>query len=85
MARALRVIRPGDGADADPTCTMEEALADLTARVAADRPSVVLIVWEVAGTDEVRMCSLPSSFAVRKGLVCEAYDMIFPDEKADPA
>jgi hypothetical protein len=46
---------------------------------------VVLIVWECAGTDEVKMCSLPGSFAVRKGLVCEAYDMIFPDEKADPA
>jgi hypothetical protein len=80
MSRALRVIRPGDTADADGTCTMDEALTALVRQVVADGPSVALVVWEVAGTDQIKMASLPGSFAVRQGLVELAYDMVFPKE-----
>ena len=84
MARTLSIVRPGDAPDADEVCTMADALRDVAAKVAADHPSVVLIVWEVPGRDEVhelRMASLPGSFSVKKGLVLEAYDAIFPEEK----
>jgi hypothetical protein len=85
MARTLSIVTARDSPDT--VSTMADALSDLVARVAADRPSVVLIVWEVPGRDDVHelhMASLPGSSAVKKGMVCEAYDAIFPDEKGPP-
>jgi hypothetical protein len=85
MARALTVVTDSDAPDA--TLSMADALRDLATRVAADRPAVVLIVWEVPGrddTNELHMASLPGSFAVKKGLTLEAYDAIFPEEKGRP-
>ena len=82
MARALTVVTDSDAPDA--MSSMADALRDLATRVAADRPAVVLIVWEVPGrddTNELHMASLPGSFAVKKGLTLEAYDAIFPEEK----
>jgi hypothetical protein len=85
MARTFSIVPDGASGD-DVVCSMADALRDVAAKIAADRPSVVMFVWEVPGKHaaddhELRMASLPGSFAVKKGLTLEAYDAIFPEEK----
>jgi hypothetical protein len=73
----LRIVPPGE-ADA-AAVPMDEALTAAVARVSAQRPTVVLMVWEKPdGTLE--LVTLPKSLAVAKGLVLAAYAALFPED-----
>jgi hypothetical protein len=78
MARGLRIV-PGDARDAEPV-TIDQALQETAARIAALNPLAVLVVFEKPdGTTEMR--ALPNSQALAKGLVLTAYDKLFPESE----
>jgi hypothetical protein len=67
--------------------TMADAIAELAAQCAADRPSCVLLVWERAergpgppGAVTVEIRSLPASLAVTRGLYEAIGDLLYPGE-----
>jgi hypothetical protein len=80
MKRSLRIVQPTDdgGGGGDATCTMEEALRDLMARIIADQPSVIMAVWEKPD-GAIQMSSLPGSNALMRGLVLNATDVLYPE------
>jgi len=78
VKRSLRIVKPTDDGGGDATCTMEEALHDLMARIIADQPSVIMAVWEKAD-GVIQMSSLPGSNALMRGLVLNATDVLYPE------
>ena len=76
MKRSLRIVKPTDDSGGDTTCTMEEALHDLMARIIADQPSVIMAVWEKPD-GVIQMSSLPGSNALMRGLVLNATDVLY--------
>ena len=78
MKRSLRIVKPTDDSGGDTTCTMEEALHDLMARIIADQPSVIMAVWEKPD-GVIQMSSLPGSNSLMRGLVLSATDVLYPE------
>jgi hypothetical protein len=78
MKRTLRIVKPTDDSGGDATCTMEEALHDLMARIIADQPTVIMAVWEKPD-GVIQMSSLPGSNALMRGLVLNATDVLYPE------
>jgi hypothetical protein len=77
----IRVVPPAGAPEAGEPVFMAEALMALAARVAAEEPVLVAIIYEVRGNVSVK--SLPQSDLVSKALVSEAYALLYPD--GDPA
>ncbi len=81
MTRPLRVVLPTDGAPGEPV-TMAEAIADLLARVTAEGPTLIVVLYEdAAGIVQVR--PLPPSLNVARVLIADAYDQLYPGEIAE--
>jgi hypothetical protein len=81
MSRSLRIVQAGDGDGSD--ISMSEAIAALAGRIVADKPTVVLMIWESPGkarldSVSVVMAAIPDSRAVIRGLVDDAYELLHP-------
>jgi hypothetical protein len=68
--------------------TMADAITELAAQCAADRPSCVLLIWERAehgpgppGKVTVEIRSLPASLAVTRGLYEAIGELLYPGER----
>jgi len=82
MTRDLRVVPPNDGHVSRDPVTMAEALADLLARVSAEAPAIVVVLYEDA-SGAVQIRPLPASLNVAKVLVADAYDQLHPERESD--
>ncbi len=80
--RELRVVA-ADDSGAETEMTMAEAIVMLAKRIAAEKPTVAMWIYEVAGgarhTVTFAMAALPDSQAVMRGLIDQAYAEIHPD------
>jgi hypothetical protein len=74
----LRIVASDDAA-AETDTTLDPAISATVAKILADQPIVLLMVWEKPD-GSVGVAALPKSLAVAKGLVLAAYEMLFPDE-----
>ena len=82
MNQRLRVIEAGE--DVSDGVTMAEAAQHVVKRIVAARPSVMLVLWQQPG-GEIEMCSLPGSESLARGMVCDAYSKLFPQDAANLA
>ena len=77
MARTLSIVSPGERSE-DVVSTLADAAADMLAHVLADKPTVVMFIWECEG-GAVQMGSLPGSVSLMEGMISRAADKLFPN------
>jgi hypothetical protein len=78
--RRLKVIS-GDGDSEPPDLSMEDAARALLERVLAERPMVLLILYETP--DALRLEALPDAGAVKIGLIRNAWHFVRGEEAED--
>jgi hypothetical protein len=78
---SIRVVPTADAPEAGQPVTMAEAIVALAARVAAENPTLVMIVYE-SPPGKVNVRSLPNSPYVAEILAVRAKEMLHPDADA---
>jgi hypothetical protein len=76
----VSLVRQGAGATGEPV-SMQQALQDMVAKIAAEEPSVVMFLWEPPGESgkpppPIRIASLPGSTSLQEGMIGRANEAL---------